>query len=145
MPTMRTAVIRKAHFNAAHRLAHPDWTDERNREVFGLCANPHYHGHNYELDVRVSGEVDPMTGMLIDMKDLRDLIRTEVELYMDHKNLNLEVPEFSQPNANGQWLIPTAENIGKVIYDRLRRHLPSSLDLMIRLAETPSNIVEYPA
>ena len=86
-----------------------------------------------------------MTGMLIDMKDLRDLIRTEVELYMDHKNLNLEVPEFSQPNANGQWLIPTAENIGKVIYDRLRRHLPSSLDLMIRLAETPRNIVEYPA
>lgn len=142
---MRTAVIRKAHFNAAHRLAHPDWTDERNREVFGLCANPHYHGHNYELDVRVSGEVDPMTGMLIDMKDLRDLIKTEVELYMDHKNLNLEVPEFSQVDANGHWLIPTAENICKVIYDRLRKHLPDSLDLMIRLAETPRNIVEYPA
>ncbi len=142
---MQTAVIRKAHFNAAHRLAHQDWSEARNAEVFGLCANPHYHGHNYELDVRVSGEVNHETGMLIDMKELKTLIYREVEVYMDHKNLNLEVAEFCQPDANGRLLIPTAENICRVIYDRLRIHLPENLELMVRLYETPRNIVEYPA
>ncbi|MCF8238999.1 MAG: 6-carboxytetrahydropterin synthase [Saprospiraceae bacterium] len=142
---MHTAVIRKAHFNAAHRLAHQDWSEERNREVFGLCANPHYHGHNYELDVRVSGEVNAETGMLIDLKDLKTLIYQEVEVYMDHKNLNLEVVEFCHPDADGRFLIPTAENICRVIYDRLRGHLPDNLTLMVRLYETPRNIVEYPA
>lgn len=142
---MQTAVIRKAHFNAAHRLARPDWTDDRNAAVFGLCANPHYHGHNYELDVRVSGEVDPETGMLIDMKVLKQLIREQVELYFDHKNLNLEVDEFCRPDGNGRWLIPTAENICRVIHDRLRRHLDSRLRLQVRLYETPRNMVEYPA
>ncbi len=141
---MHTAVIRKAHFNAAHRLAHQDWSVERNSEVFGLCANPHYHGHNYELDVRVSGEVDQETGMLIDMKDLKALIYREVEVYMDHKNLNLEVPEFCQPDSTGRLLIPTAENICRVIYDRLRVHLPDNLKLMVRLYETPGILSSIP-
>lgn len=142
---MQTAVIRKAHFNAAHRLVHRDWSDEKNKAVFGLCSNPLYHGHNYELDVRVSGEVDRETGMLIDMKDLKELIYREIEIYLDHKNLNLEVPEFCEPDSDGRYLIPTAENICRVIHDRLRLHLPQKLMLMIRLYETPRNIVEYPA
>jgi 6-pyruvoyltetrahydropterin/6-carboxytetrahydropterin synthase len=135
---MRIAVFRKAYFNAAHRLHNPAWSDEKNQAIFGLCNNANYHGHNYELEVKVSGEVDPETGYLIDMKLLKDLIYEEVELPFDHKNLNLDVPEF-------QYLNPTAEHICHVIWQRLRTRLDSQLDLMVRLYETPRNFVEYPA
>jgi 6-pyruvoyltetrahydropterin/6-carboxytetrahydropterin synthase len=135
---MRIAVFRKAHFNAAHRLHNPAWSDEKNQAIFGLCNNANYHGHNYELEVKVAGEVDPETGYLIDMKLLKDLIYEEVELPFDHKNLNLDVPEF-------QYLNPTAEHICHVIWQRLRTRLDSQLDLMVRLYETPRNFVEYPA
>lgn len=135
---MRVAVIRKGHFNAAYRLYRPDWSDERNREVFGICSHPNFHGHNYEFDVRVTGEVDPETGIVIDLKKLKELIETHVELPFDHKNLNLDCPEF----ANS---IPTAENICMEIYHRLRQVLPPDLDLHIRLSETPRNFVEFPA
>ena len=142
---MRIAVYRKAHFNAAHRLFRPDWSDEQNTAVFGKCANPHYHGHNYELEVRVSGEIDPETGMLIDLKDLKQLIRSEIEERFDHRNLNLEVPPFSTPQENGRPLIPTAENICVVIWQILRGELEDRYDLAVRLYETPRNYVEYPA
>ncbi len=142
---MRIAVTRKAHFNAAHRLFRSDWSDGRNAEVFGLCANPYYHGHNYELEVRVAGEMDPETGMLIDLKDLADLIRREVEDYLDHRNLNIEVAEFSEPGPDGRTLIASAENIAVVIFQRLRPHIDSRMDLHIRLYETPRNFVDYPA
>ncbi|MEY3050879.1 MAG: putative 6-pyruvoyl tetrahydropterin synthase [Bacteroidota bacterium] len=134
---MRISVYRKAHFNAAHRLHNPRWTEERNREVFGLCNNPHYHGHNYELEVRVSGEVDPETGYLIDLKELSTLIRDQVERRFDHKNLNLDTEEFRNLN-------PTAENICHVIWTLLREKLPERFDLGVRLYETPRNYVEYP-
>jgi 6-pyruvoyltetrahydropterin/6-carboxytetrahydropterin synthase len=133
---MRISVFRKAHFNAAHRLYNPSWTDEKNAEVFGLCNNPYFHGHNYELEVKVSGEVDPETGYVIDMKILSDLIKDEVENRFDHKNLNLQVEEFKN-------LIPTAEHICWVIWKILRDKLPENLDLGIRLYETPRNYVEY--
>ena len=113
---MKVTVSRKAHFNAAHRLYRKDWTDTKNNEIFGKCANPHYHGHNYELIVHVKGEIDPITGYVMDMKVLKDLIKDEVEHRMDHKNLNEEVEEFSD-------LIPTAENIVIVIYNWLKPHL----------------------
>jgi 6-pyruvoyltetrahydropterin/6-carboxytetrahydropterin synthase len=135
---MRIAVFRKAHFNAAHRLHNPAWSDEKNQAVFGLCNNANYHGHNYELEVKVAGEVDPETGYLIDMKLLKDLIYEEVELPFDHKNLNLDVPEFQHFN-------PTAEHICFIIWQRLRNRLDARLDLMVRLYETPRNFVEYPA
>lgn len=142
---MRTSVIRKAHFNAAHKLMRADWSDAQNRDVFGVCANPHYHGHNYDLEVKVTGEVDPETGMLIDLKYLRDLIKSEIEDHFDHRNINIEVPEFNQPDTHGRLLNPTAENIAMVIYNRLRAKLASSYELQIRLYETARNIVEYPA
>ena len=135
---MRVSVYRKAHFNAAHRLFRPDWTDEKNQEVFGPCANPHYHGHNYELEVKVSGEVNPETGYLIDLKVLKDHIKTEIEDHLDHKNLNEEVEVFKTLN-------PTAEHICYVIWGRLRAVIPEEMDLQIRLYETPRNFVEYPA
>ncbi|HMR43447.1 MAG TPA: 6-carboxytetrahydropterin synthase [Saprospiraceae bacterium] len=135
---MRIAVFRKAHFNAAHRLHIADWADEKNKAVFGLCSNPHFHGHNYELEVKVSGEVDPLTGMLIDLKDLKALIYEQIELRFDHKNLNLETEEFKNLN-------PTAENICFVIWQILRSHLDEKYDLAVRLYETPRNFVEYPA
>lgn len=135
---MRIAAYRKAHFNAAHRLHNPAWSNEKNREVFGLCNNPNYHGHNYELEVRVVGEVDPATGYLIDLKVLADLIEEQVERRFDHKNLNLDTPEFSQLN-------PTAENICFTIWQILRQHLDARYDLQVRLYETPRNYVEYPA
>lgn len=135
---MRVSVYRKAHFNAAHRIYNPKWSDEKNEQVFGPCANPYYHGHNYELEVKVSGEVNPETGYLIDLKDLKELIRVEVEEKMDHKNLNEQVDEFSN-------LIPTAEHIAYVIYNLLRAKLDERYDLQIRLYETPRNFVEYPA
>jgi 6-pyruvoyltetrahydropterin/6-carboxytetrahydropterin synthase len=133
---MRISAYRKAHFNAAHRLHNPNWSDEKNREVFGLCNNPYYHGHNYELEVKVTGEVDPETGYLIDLKYLSDLIRDHVEEKLDHKNLNLEVEEFKNFN-------PTAEHICYVIWSILRGHLDKRYELGVRLYETPRNYVEY--
>lgn len=133
---MRITVYRKAHFNAAHRLHNPSLSDTQNEEVFGKCNNPYYHGHNYELIVGVTGEVDPKTGYLIDMKVLSDYIKSEVEEHLDHKNLNEQVEEFKTMN-------PTAEHIAYVIYHRLKRVLPTELDLKITLYETPRNFVEY--
>jgi len=134
---MKVSVYRKAHFNAAHRIYNPDWSDERNMEVFGSCANPHYHGHNYELEVKVTGEVNPETGYLIDLKDLKQIIKTEVEDRLDHKNLNEQVDEFKE-------LIPTAEHIAYVIYHLIRNKLDEDYELQVRLYETPRNFVEYP-
>lgn len=135
---MRVAVYRKAHFNAAHRLNNPKWSAEKNKEVFGLCNSPNYHGHNYDMEVKVSGEVDPETGYLIDLKILKDLIKHEVEERFDHKNLNLDTKEFKDLN-------PTAENICFVIWQLLRNKLDEKYDLAVRLYETPRNYVEYPA
>ena len=135
---MRISVFRRAHFNAAHRLHVPEWSDEKNKEVFGPCNNPNYHGHNYELEVRVTGETDPVTGYLIDLSYLKELIKEKVEDKLDHKNLNLDVPEFSK-------LIPSAENICYVIWIILRSALPERMELGVRLYETPRNYVEYPA
>ena len=133
---MRVTVSRKAHFNAAHRLYRPDWDDAKNESVFGKCANPHYHGHNYELIVSVTGAIDPQTGYVMDMKVLKDLIVDHVENAFDHKNLNEQVLEFKQ-------LIPTAENIAVVIYNKLRPHITSENDLEVVLYETPRNFVKY--
>ncbi|MFN7115513.1 MAG: 6-pyruvoyl trahydropterin synthase family protein [Saprospiraceae bacterium] len=135
---MRIAVFRRAHFNAAHRLHNPRWSDEKNQEVFGLCNNPNYHGHNYELEVKVVGEVDPETGYLLDLGWLKRLIEEEVEHRFDHKNLNLDVPEFKNLN-------PSAENICYVIWQKLRAKLDEQYELQVRLYETPRNFVEYPA
>ena len=135
---MKIAVFRKAHFNAAHRLHNPNWTDEKNTEVFGLCNSPNYHGHNYELEVKVIGETDPETGYLIDLKTLKELIKTQIEDRFDHKNLNLDTAEFKNLN-------PTAENICFVIWKILRSHLDEKYELSVRLYETPRNYVEYPA
>ena len=131
------SLYRLGHFNAAHQLAIPAWSQEKNLEVYGKCANPNFHGHNYELEVRVTGHVDPETGILINLKDLKYIIETEVEERFDHKNLNLDVPEFKK-------LVPTVENICKVIYDLLRPHIPEHLDLGVKLFETPRNYAEYP-
>ena len=133
---MKVTVSRKAHFNAAHRLYRKEWSDKKNSSVFGKCSNPHYHGHNYELIVHVTGLVDPKTGYVIDMKILKDLIKSEVEEKMDHKNLNEEVPEFIE-------MIPTAENIAIVIYNKLKPHINSKHSLEITLYETPRNFVSY--
>ena len=133
---MKVTVSRKAHFNAAHRLYRKEWSDKKNNSVFGKCSNPHYHGHNYELIVHVTGLVDPKTGYVIDMKILKDLIKSEVEDKMDHKNLNEEVPEFIE-------MIPTAENIAIVIYNKLKPHLNSKHSLEVTLYETPRNFVSY--
>ncbi len=135
---MRITVFRKAHFNAAHRLHNPAWSDEKNKEVFGLCNNPNYHGHNYEMEVSVTGEVDEDTGYLIDLKILKDVIREQIEKRFDHKNLNLETEEFKNLN-------PTAENICYVIWKILTEHLDDRYDIGVRLFETPRNFVEYPA
>ena len=133
---MKVTVHRKAHFNAAHRLYNKDWSDEKNQDVFGKCNNPHFHGHNYELIVSVKGEIDPVTGYVIDMKILKDLIKSEVEDPFDHKNLNLQVPDFKDLN-------PTAENIAVVIWNKLNKKLGSNLELSITLYETPRNFVTY--
>lgn len=135
---MKVAAYRKAHFNAAHRLHNPAWSEEKNREVFGKCNNPNYHGHNYDLEVKVVGDIDPETGYVIDLKILKDLIEEEVENRFDHKNLNLDTEEFRNLN-------PTAENICVVIWQRLRAKLDPRYDLLVRLYETPRNYVEYPA
>jgi 6-pyruvoyltetrahydropterin/6-carboxytetrahydropterin synthase len=133
---MRITVCRKAHFNAAHRLHNPDLTAQENAAVFGKCNNEFYHGHNYELIVHVEGEVDPKTGYLMDMKVLKEHIKTEVEDYLDHKNLNIQVAEFKTLN-------PTAENIAYVIWNRLRSVIDMNLELKVTLYETPRNYVEY--
>ncbi|MDX1774359.1 6-pyruvoyltetrahydropterin/6-carboxytetrahydropterin synthase [Oceanihabitans sediminis] len=133
---MKVTVSRRAHFNAAHRLYRKDWSDEKNTEVFGKCSNPNFHGHNYELIASVTGEINPETGYVIDIKDLKDIIKTEVEDAFDHKNLNVEVPEFKDLN-------PTAENIVVVIYNKIKKQLASHLELEVTLYETPRNFVSY--
>lgn len=135
---MKVAVIRKEHFNAAHRLHNQEWTEEKNRKVFGKCNNPHYHGHNYELTVKLIGELDPDTGYVYDMKKLSSLIKENVLDKFDHKNLNLDTHEFKQLN-------PTAENIAVVIWNILREKIDTQFELKITLYETERNIVEYPA
>lgn len=133
----KVAVFRREHFNAAHRLYRKDWTDGQNTEMFGKCSLPHFHGHNYELEIKVVGEVDPATGYVMDIKKLSDIVNEVVLEKFDHRNLNIDVPEFKTLN-------PTAENIAIVIYDLLRPHLNEQHDLFIRLFETPRNFVEYP-
>jgi len=133
----RVSVFRKEHFNAAHRLYNETWDDAKNEKIFGKCAWPNYHGHNYEMEVRVTGEIDNESGYVIDLKLLSDLIDKEVLQRFDHKNLNLDTKEFKKLN-------PTAENIVIVIYNLLRPHINSKLDLQLRLYETPRNFVEYP-
>jgi|SRR5678810_185376 6-pyruvoyltetrahydropterin/6-carboxytetrahydropterin synthase len=134
----RVAVIRREHFNAAHRLYRKDWNDDQNTAMFGKCSLPHFHGHNYELEIKVVGEIDPATGFVMDLKQLSDLVNEKVIEKFDHKNLNVDTEEFRLLN-------PTAENIAVVIYELLRPHVQPSLDLFIRLFETPRNYVEYPA
>ena len=132
----RVTVHRKAHFNAAHRLYRKDWSDEKNFEVFNKCSNPNFHGHNYELIVSLTGEIDNETGYVFDLGILKNHIKSEIEDAFDHKNLNLEVPEFKDLN-------PTVENICVVTYQKLRNLLPTNLDLEVTLYETPRNFVSY--
>ncbi len=135
---MKVKVSRKEHFNAAHRLFNPEWTDDKNAEVFGKCNNPNFHGHNYEVIVSVIGEPDPRTGYVFDMKVLSDLIKENVLRKFDHRNLNLDTEYFKNLN-------PTAENIAVVIWRILRQKIDSNLELKITLYETERNFVEYPA
>ena len=134
----RVSVIRKEHFNAAHRLHSSSLSDDENAKLYGKCNYPNYHGHNYELEVKVTGEVNPVSGYVMDMKALSQLIRSEVLEKFDHKNLNLDTAEFKER-------IPSAENISIVIYHILRAKIDPRMDLHIRLYETPRNYVEYPA
>ncbi|WP_318345839.1 6-pyruvoyl trahydropterin synthase family protein [Flagellimonas baculiformis] len=133
---MKVKVSRKASFNAAHRLYRPDWDEEKNNAVFGKCNNPRFHGHNYDLIVSVTGEIDQATGFVMDLKVLKDLIKEHVEDALDHKNLNLDVPEFKNLN-------PTAENIAVVIWNKLRPHIENEKELEVVLYETPRNFVTY--
>ncbi len=133
---MIVTVSRKAHFNAAHRLYNNEWSGDRNEDVFGKCANPNFHGHNYELIVSVTGEINLQTGFVMDMKRLKELIKEKIEDEFDHKNLNIQVPEFKELN-------PTSENISVVIWKRLRPYIPEKLKLKITLYETPRNFVVY--
>ena len=133
----KVAIFRREHFNAAHRLFNAAWDDKKNMEVFGKCALPNYHGHNYELIVKIVGEPDEKTGYVMDLNTLSDLIEEKVLEKFDHKNLNLDTEEFKNLN-------PTAENIAIVIYEILRPHIGKEKDLQIRLYETPRNFVEYP-
>ncbi|MCS6917263.1 MAG: 6-carboxytetrahydropterin synthase [Chitinophagales bacterium] len=135
---MRTTIVRRAQFNAAHRVFRKDWSDEKNREVFGPCSNPLYHGHNYILEVRVTGLVQPETGYVMDLRHLKQIIEEQVIRPFDHRNLNLDTEEFRELN-------PTAENIARIIYEKIRSKLPEDLELCIRLSETENNFVEYPA
>jgi len=132
------SVFRKEHFNAAHRLNNPDWDEATNKAVFGKCNNPHYHGHNYELIVKLTGQPDPVTGYVMDLKILSDIVKEEITERFDHKNLNEDCEEFKSLN-------PTAENIAIVIYNLLRKRIETSLELQVRLYETERNFVEYPA
>jgi 6-pyruvoyltetrahydropterin/6-carboxytetrahydropterin synthase len=133
---MKVTISRKAHFNAAHRLFNPNWNDEKNLQIFGKCSNPYFHGHNYEMIVSVTGEINPETGFVMNLDELKTIIFNQVEEYLDHKNLNLEIPEFQNLN-------PTVENISVVIWNRIREKLDSKLKLKITLFETPRNFVEY--
>ena len=135
---MKTAITRKMHFNAAHRLHNSEWSDDVNKEVFGKCNNVLYHGHNYELEVKVIGVVNPETGFLLDVKDLKRIVNEKVISRFDHKNLNVEVPDFKALN-------PTVENIARVIYEKIRVEISEELDIKITLYETPRNFAEYPA
>lgn len=134
----KVAVFRREHFNAAHRLYNPQWSDVENSNTFGKCSLPHYHGHNYEMEIKVVGTPDPVTGFVMDMKKLSDLVNEKIVDRFDHKNLNLDTEEFKQLN-------PTAENIAIVIFNLLRPHINTDFELYIRLYETPRNFVEYPA
>ncbi|MBA2407431.1 MAG: 6-carboxytetrahydropterin synthase [Chitinophagales bacterium] len=135
---MRISIFRKEQFNAAHRLFRKDWDDNKNLEIFGLCSNPMYHGHNYNLEVKITGEVDPETGYLFDLKLLKEIIHQEVLERFDHKNLNEDTEEFRNLN-------PTAENIAFVIYESIRKRLDIRYEVAVRLYETERNFVEYPA
>jgi 6-pyruvoyltetrahydropterin/6-carboxytetrahydropterin synthase len=134
----KTAITRKMHFNAAHRLYNKEWSDENNEDVFGKCNNPYYHGHNYELEIKVIGQINPLTGFVVDVKELKRIVNEKVIDHFDHKNLNVEVPDF-------QALNPTVENIAKIIYDKILPELSEELELKITLYETPRNYAEYPA
>lgn len=134
---MKTAVFRKANFNSAHRLHNPNFDDQTNKDLFGLCNNPNYHGHNYELIVKLVGDVDPVTGYVFDLKILNDIISSEIIDRFDHKNLNLDTVEFKNLN-------PTAENIARIIYEILRAKIDTKYNLEITLYETPRNYVVYP-
>ena len=133
---MKVTVSRKAHFNAAHKLFRPDWNDTKNKEVFGKCANENYHGHNYELIVSLTGEINEETGYVYDLGKLKNIIKAEVEEYLDHKNLNLDIDDFKSSN-------PSAENIAVLIYNKLIPHFDDNYKLKITLYETPRNFVEY--
>tara|TARA_B100000609_G_scaffold162011_1_gene133894 strand:- start:9 stop:419 length:411 start_codon:yes stop_codon:yes gene_type:complete len=133
---MEVKVSRKAHFNAAHRLHNKKWSDKKNSDLFGKCNYPNYHGHNYELIVSVTGKINPDTGYVIDMGELKKIIKNEIEDRLDHKNLNLDIPYFSK-------VIPSAENICIFIYDILRNHIQKDFHLSVKLYETPRNFVEY--
>lgn len=133
----KVSVFRREHFNAAHRLFNPDWDDATNEKIFGKCALPNYHGHNYEMEVKVTGKPDKKTGYVMDLKELSDLVKREIHTRFDHKNLNLDTKEFKNLN-------PTAENIAIVIYKILRPFIDDKLELQVRLYETDRNFVEYP-
>jgi 6-pyruvoyltetrahydropterin/6-carboxytetrahydropterin synthase len=133
---MKVTISRKAHFNAAHRLYRKDWTFEKNDSVFGKCNNPNFHGHNYDMIVSVTGQIDPETGYVMDVKILSDIIKEEIENKFDHKNLNIDVPEFLDLN-------PTAENIVVVIWNKIRKRIDHKFDLEVVLYETPRNFVTY--
>lgn len=133
---MSLTVYRKAHFNAAHRLYRKDWDNAKNKAVFGKCNNPNYHGHNYELEVGITGKINPETGFLIDMEQLKKIIKEEIEDYLDHKNLNLDIPEFKELN-------PTMENIAVLIWNRLRKQIENRFQISVKLFETPRNFVLY--
>ena len=135
--SLKTSITRKEHFNAAHRLHNENWSDEINKSTFGHCNNEYYHGHNYDLEVKVSGFCDPQTGYVIDAKKLKNVIKTKVIDEFDHKNLNIQVKKFFET-------IPTVENIARVIYDRLRNEIDEKLDIKIKLYETPRIFAEYP-
>lgn len=134
---MKAAVIRKSNFSSAHRLHNSRWSEDKNKAIFGICNSPNFHGHNYELEVKVIGEIDEETGFVVELKWLKEIIRKDILDRFDHKNLNLDTEEFKDLN-------PTVENIAVVIYNILRKRLDQSLDIKIKLHETSKNIVEYP-
>ena len=134
---MRVSIFRKGYFNAAHRLYVPEWSDEENYNVFGKCCNPHYHGHNYEVEVKVTGEVDPLTGIVINLKELKDIIHEHVEERYDHKNLNEELQEFENTN-------PSVENLCHNIWQILRNIIDEKYDIKVRLYESARNFAEFP-
>ncbi len=134
---MKTSVVRKITFHSAHRLYNSNWDDTKNKDVFGLCANPNYHGHNYDLLFKVTGDVNPETGFVMDLKELSDLLNKEISDRFDHRNLNLDVAEFKNLN-------PTAENIAKVVFDIMRPKIDARFTIQVTLYETPRNFVVYP-